>query len=42
MPSGNELGANSQWLPGGYTKGGIPKAVINPVKPSDYQTSSVF
>ena len=29
MPSGNELGTNPQWIPGGYTSGGIPEAVIN-------------
>ena len=29
MPSGNEMGANNQWIPGGYTSGGIPEAVIN-------------
>ena len=27
IPSGNETGANSLWLPGGYTSGGIPEAV---------------
>jgi filamentous hemagglutinin len=29
MPSGNELGANSQWIPGGYTSGGVPEAVMD-------------
>ncbi|WP_429092604.1 filamentous hemagglutinin N-terminal domain-containing protein [Aeromonas veronii] len=29
IPSGNEGGANSQWLPGGYTSGGIPEAVMD-------------
>ena len=28
MPTGNELGANDQWLPGGYTSGGIPEATL--------------
>lgn len=36
MPSGNELGANRQWLPGGYTGGGIPEATVNPAKPGTY------
>lgn len=29
IPSGNELGANEYWIPGGYTMGGIPEAVCN-------------
>lgn len=28
---GNELGANSHWVPGGQTKGVIPEATIDPV-----------
>lgn len=28
MPSGNEAGANSEWIPGGYTSGGVPEAVV--------------
>lgn len=28
-PSGNERGANSLWLPGGFTSGGVPEAVVN-------------
>lgn len=32
MPSGNEFGANDQWLPGGFTDGGsISEAVIDQV-----------
>jgi hypothetical protein len=31
MPDGNELGANEQWIPGGYTGGGIPEATIDQV-----------
>ena len=27
IPSGNEAGANSWWVPGGYTSGGVPEAV---------------
>ena len=30
LPSGNELGANSQWIPGGYTSGGLLEAIIDP------------
>ena len=28
IPSGNEIGANENWLPGGLTSGGIPEAVM--------------
>ncbi len=36
MPTGNERGANPYWIPGGYTSGGIPEAVIDQVQPGDY------
>ncbi len=42
MPSGNELGANSQWLPGGYTGGGIPEATIDPAKIGTYTVKTIF
>ena len=42
VPSGNELGANEQWLPGGYTAGGIPEATINPAAPGTYTVNPVF
>lgn len=29
VPSGNEGGANSHWIPGGYTSGGVPEAVMD-------------
>ena len=29
LPSGNEAGANSHWIPGGQTEGGIPEAITN-------------
>jgi filamentous hemagglutinin len=29
IPSGNEGGANRQWIPGGYTNGGVPEAVMD-------------
>lgn len=28
MPSGNEFGANDQWIPGGKTNGGVSEAVV--------------
>lgn len=34
MSSGNEGGANSYWLPGGFTMGGIPEVVVNPIPKS--------
>lgn len=42
MPSGNELGANKQWIPGGYTAGGIPEATINPAQPGTYTVKPAF
>ncbi|MDB2094249.1 hypothetical protein [Clostridium paraputrificum] len=34
LPSGNETGANSLWIPGGYTSGNVPEAIsdIIPLK----------
>lgn len=29
IPSGNESGANHQWIPGGFTSGGITEAVVD-------------
>ena len=34
IPSGNEDGSNSDWLPGGYTKGGVPEAVCDKIPKS--------
>jgi hypothetical protein len=31
MPSGFEVGANKKFRWGGYTSGGVPEAVIDPV-----------
>lgn len=31
IPLGNEFGANEFWILGGYTSGGMPKAVIDRV-----------
>ena len=42
IPSGNEIGANDFWIPGGYTSGGIPEAIIDQPKPGDYIVNSVF
>ena len=31
MASGNEEGANSYWLAGGFTMGAIPEAIVDPI-----------
>jgi hypothetical protein len=36
MPSGNEMGANSLWLPGGQLPTGYPEAVINKIPKGKY------
>ena len=36
MSSGNEFGTNEFWLPGGYTSGGIPEAIIDQIQPGTY------
>lgn len=43
MPSGNEPGAwQGLWKPGGFTKGGIPEAVVDQFKPGDYTIGKIF
>lgn len=42
VPSGNELGANSYWKPGGVTSGGIPEATIDPTPLGSYSVAPVF
>ncbi|ROR31748.1 hypothetical protein EDD66_101366 [Mobilisporobacter senegalensis] len=42
MPSGNELGANDQWIPGGSTGGGIPEATINSPLPKEFISKLIF
>jgi hypothetical protein len=43
MPSGNEAGANSQWLPGGFLPSGANEAVIDSAKAKagDYTIKNV-
>jgi hypothetical protein len=41
MPSGNEFGANSQWIPGGYTGGRITEATIDPAVPGTYTVTPI-
>lgn len=42
MPSGNELGANEFWIPGGSTGGGIPEAVIDSPLPEEFISTPIF
>lgn len=42
MSSGNELGANEQWIPGGATGGGIPEATIDSPLPGEYISTPIF
>ena len=42
MPTGNEAGANSQWIPGGYTKGVIPEAIIDQVPVDKLVVSKLY
>jgi hypothetical protein len=42
MPSGNELGANTHWLPGGYTSGGLPEGTIDPALAGTYTVKPIF
>lgn len=43
IPTGNEVGAHPDyWLPGGYTSGGTPEAVIrDPVKVEDVTVKTI-
>ncbi|MBL8472956.1 MAG: hypothetical protein KF778_11220 [Rhodocyclaceae bacterium] len=42
MPSGNEVGANENWRPGGYTSGGTPEAVIDAAGEGTYTVTPAF
>ena len=43
VPSGNESGAwQGFWEPGGYTQGGIPEAVVDQIKSSNYTVSDIY
>ena len=42
MPSGNELGVNDKWLPGGKTSGGILEATVDQIKEGTYTVKTVF
>ena len=40
IPSGNEHGANSEWIPGGFTSGGIPEVILEHV-PNDMKNIEI-
>lgn len=44
MPSGNEAGANEQWIPGGYLPNGASEAVVDGgiVPPEGYTVTEIF
>ena len=42
MPSGNELGVNENWIPGGRTSGGILEAVVDSFEPGTYISTQIF
>ncbi|GAB2619550.1 hypothetical protein GCM10027035_14710 [Emticicia sediminis] len=41
IPSGNELGANDLWVPGGKLPNGYLESVINPVPEGKYQQTTI-
>ena len=43
IPSGNEAGANSHWIPGGKTDGGVPEAILDliPNDPNNVTVSEI-
>ena len=41
MPNGNETGANTLWVPGGYTYGGIPEAVSDTIPLSEARLTMI-
>jgi len=41
MPTGNERGVNDYWLPGGYTSGGIPEAVVDQIQVGQYTVTII-
>eukprot|EP01084_Bolivina_argentea_P004351 8280_1 len=42
MPSGNEIGANKEWIPGGYLPTGKPEAVIDAIPKNDVQLYKIY
>ena len=42
LPNGNEHGANSYWIPGGYTSGGVPEAISDTIPLSETNVQKVY
>lgn len=42
LPNGNEYGANSYWIPGGYTSGGIPEAISDTIPLSEANVQKLY
>lgn len=42
MSTGNELGVNEDWIPGGLTSGGISEAVVDPIPEGNYTWKPIF
>ncbi|WP_083198664.1 hypothetical protein [Mycobacterium malmoense] len=44
IPSGNEAGANEQWIPGGFLPDGASEAVVDGgrIPPDDYNATDIF
>ena len=43
IPSGNEAGAWPEyWIPGGYTSGGVPEAVVNQIPAGGYTILDIY
>lgn len=42
MPSGNEIGANEHFVPGGYTDGGAPECVTDQIPNDDEHRRMTF
>lgn len=40
LPSGNEPGASSQWIPGGYTSRGVSEGVLDFSKIKEFKVLS--
>ena len=41
VPSGNEAGANDNWVPGGFTSGDIAEAVVDHYRDVDFQKTAL-
>lgn len=42
IPSGNEIGANDLWLPGGFTSGGIVEVIVPQIPNTPEYVNIIF